>query len=312
LITAYFRVVTSSCIVQTPNRDQPPIMKNVLSIQSHVIYGHAGNSAAVFPMQRLGVNVWPLNTVQLSNHMQYGNWAGSAIDAAKMEQLVDGIAAIGALKRCDAILSGFLGSPAQAHAAADIVRTVKSMNPNAWYFCDPAMGQTGGVRPEPGVEEFIVSELPALADGMAPNHSELQKLTGRRVETVREAVDACREIIRRGPKIILVKHLHDRNSPADRFNMLAVTEHEAWIGQRPLYAFPRHPVGVGDLTSAVFVARRLRGDSVRAAFEHTLAAVHAVVKATYDARRYELELVAAQDEIAQPSEWFGAWVTDIE
>ncbi|KVE34112.1 pyridoxal kinase PdxY [Burkholderia sp. TSV86] len=284
-------------------------MKNVLSIQSHVIYGHAGNSAAVFPMQRLGVNVWPLNTVQLSNHMQYGHWAGSAIDAAKMEQLVDGIAAIGALKRCDAVLSGFLGSPAQARAAIDIVRTVKATNPNAWYFCDPAMGQTGGIRPEPGVEELIVAELPELADGMAPNHSELQKLAGRRIETVPEAIEACRAIIRRGPKLILVKHLHDRNSPADRFNMLVVTETEAWIGQRPLYAFPRHPVGVGDLTSAVFVARRLRGDSVRAAFEHTLAAVHAVVKATYDARRYELELVAAQDEIARPSEWFGAWLT---
>lgn len=285
-------------------------MKNVLSIQSHVIYGHAGNSAAVFPMQRLGINVWPLNTVQLSNHMQYCHWAGSAIDAAKMEQLVDGIAAIGVLKRCDAVLSGFLGSPPQARAAVEIVRTVKAMNPNAWYFCDPAMGQTGGIRPEPGVEEFIVEEVPALADGMSPNHTELQKLAGRRIETVAEAVDACRALIRRGPQIILVKHLHDRNSPADRFNMLAVTETEAWIGQRPLYAFPRHPVGVGDLTSAIFVACRLRGDSVRAAFEHTLAAVHAVVKATYDARRYELELVAAQDEIARPSEWFGAWVTD--
>lgn len=172
------------------------------------------------------------------------------------------------------------------------------------------MGQTGGIRPEPGVEEFIVHEMPTLADGMSPNHTELQKLAGRRIETVSDAVEACRALIRRGPKIILVKHLHDRNSPADRFNMLAVTETEAWIGQRPLYAFPRHPVGVGDLTSAIFVARRLRGDSVRAAFEHTLAAVHAVVKATYDARRYELELVAAQDEIANPSEWFGAWVTD--
>ncbi|MCA3832853.1 MAG: pyridoxal kinase, partial [Burkholderia sp.] len=178
-------------------------MKNVLSIQSHVIYGHAGNSAAVFPMQRLGINVWPLNTVQLSNHMQYGHWAGSAIDAAKMEQLVDGIAAIGALKRCDAVLSGFLGSPPQARAAVEIVRSVKAMNPNAWYFCDPAMGQTGGIRPEPGVEEFMVQEMPALADGMSPNHTELQKLAGRRIETVAEAVEACRALIRRGPQIIL-------------------------------------------------------------------------------------------------------------
>lgn len=287
-------------------------MKNVLSIQSHVVYGHAGNSAAVFPMQRLGINVWALDTVQLSNHMQYGHWADHPVPADKMAELAEGIAAIGMLKRCDAVLSGYLGAPASVRVTADIVRNVKALNPDAEYFCDPAMGQTGGIRPESGVEELIVEELPELADGMAPNHSELQKLTGRRIETVPEAVSACRALIRRGPRVVLVKHLHDRLSPADRFTMLVVTEHEAWIGQRPLYAFARHPVGVGDLTSAVFVARLLRGDNVREAFEHTMAAVHAVVKATYDARRYELELVAAQDEIAHPSEWFGAWVTDAE
>lgn len=31
-------------------------MKNILAIQSHVVYGHAGNSAAEFPMRRLGAN----------------------------------------------------------------------------------------------------------------------------------------------------------------------------------------------------------------------------------------------------------------
>jgi pyridoxine kinase len=294
----------------TLKRVQAIPMKNVLSIQSHVIYGHAGNSAAVFPMQRLGVNVWPLNTVQLSNHMQYGHWAGSAIDAAKMEQLVDGIAAIGALKRCDAVLSGFLGSPPQARAAVEIVRSVKAMNPNAWYFCDPAMGQTGGIRPEPGVEEFIVQEMPALADGMSPNHTELQKLAGRRIETVAEAVEACRSLIRRGPQIILVKHLHDRNSPADRFNMLAVTETEAWIGQRPLYAFPRHPVGVGDLTSAIFVACRLRGDEFELVAARIVGGLHDRMHGRERVLERRAHGVAAQDEIARPSEWFGAWVTD--
>ncbi|WP_206996742.1 pyridoxal kinase PdxY [Trinickia mobilis] len=285
-------------------------MKNVLSIQSHVVFGHAGNGASVFPMQRLGVNVWPLNTVQFSNHTQYGHWAGSAIDASQMQELVEGIGAIGMLRRCDAVLSGYLGSPEQAEAVVEIVRAVKATNPRAWYFCDPVMGQTGGTKVEPGIQEYLVDKMPEVADGMAPNHNELQKLAGRKIETVEEAVEACREIVRRGPQVILVKHLLDRNSLADRFNMLVVTENEAWMGQRPLYPFARQPVGVGDLTSAVFVARRLLGDSVRAAFEHTLAAVHAVVKATYDAGRYELEIVAAQNEIAQPSEWFGAWVTD--
>jgi pyridoxine kinase len=285
-------------------------MKNVLSIQSHVVFGHAGNSAAEFPMRRLGVNVWPLNTVQFSNHTQYGHWAGSAIDAPQMQELVEGIGAIGMLSRCDAVLSGYLGTPEQAQAVIEIVRAVKAVNPHARYFCDPVMGTTSGCRVEPGIQEFLVKSMPEVSDAMMPNHSELQRLVGRTIDTVEEAVAACRELLQRGPKLVLVKHLLDRNSPADRFNMLVVTAREHWVGQRPLYPFARQPVGVGDLTSAVFVARTLLGDPLRVAFEHTLAAVNGVVRATWDAGRYELELVAAQNDIAHPREWFDAWVVE--
>ncbi|CAB3767702.1 pyridoxal kinase PdxY [Paraburkholderia humisilvae] len=285
-------------------------MKNVLSIQSHVVFGHAGNSAAEFPMRRLGVNVWPLNTVQFSNHTQYGHWAGSAIDAKQMQELVEGIGAIGMLPRCDAVLSGYLGTPEQAQAVIEIVRAVKAANPHARYFCDPVMGTATGCRVEPGIQEFLVKSMPEVSDAMIPNHSELQRLVGRMIETVEEAVAACRELIQRGPRLVLVKHLLDRNSPADRFNMLVVTERESWVGQRPLYPFARQPVGVGDLTSAVFVARTLLGDPLRVAFEHTLAAVNGVMRATWDAGRYELELIAAQNDIAHPREWFDAWVVE--
>jgi pyridoxine kinase len=214
------------------------------------------------------------------------------------------------LSRCDAVLSGYLGTPEQAQAVIEIVRAVKAVNPHARYFCDPVMGAASGCRVEPGIQEFLVKSMPAVADAMMPNHSELQRLVGRTIETVEEAVIACRELIQRGPKLVLVKHLLDRNSKADRFNMLVVTEREGWVGQRPLYPFARQPVGVGDLTSAVFVARTLLGDSLRAAFEHTLAAVNGVVRATWDAGRYELELVAAQNDIAHPREWFDAWVVE--
>jgi pyridoxine kinase len=168
------------------------------------------------------------------------------------------------------------------------------------------MGTTGGCTVAPGIEDFLVTTMPTVADAMMPNHTELEKLAGRTIETVEEAVDACRDVIARGPRIVLVKHLLDRNSRADTFNMLAVTASEAWFAQRPLYPFARQPVGVGDLTSAVFVARTLLGDSLRNALEHTLAAVNAVVKTTYDAGRYELEIVASQDEIAKPTDRFPA------
>jgi len=286
-------------------------MRNVLSIQSHVVFGHAGNGAAVFPMRRLGLNVWPLNTVQFSNHMQYGHWAGSAIDAEQMSALVDGIGAIGVLPRCDAVLSGYLGTPEQAAAVIEIVRAVKAANPHARYFCDPVMGNLEGCRAEPGIQTYLVEHMPEVADVLMPNHSELQRLVGREIETVEEAVAACREVMARGPKMVLVKYLLDRNSPADRFNMLIVSAREAWMAQRPLYPFARQPVGVGDLTSAVFVARLMLGDALRPAFEHTVAAVNAVVRKTWDAGRYELEIVAAQDQIARPHEWFDAWAVDV-
>jgi pyridoxine kinase len=287
-------------------------MKNVLSIQSHVVFGHAGNSAAVFPMRRLGVNVWPLNTEQFSNHTEYGHWAGGALDASQMLALVDGIGAIGVLPRCDAVLSGYLGTRAQAQAVIEIVKAVKAANPRAWYVCDPALGASAvaGSQTEPDLEAFVIATMPALADALALNHAELQRFVGREIDTVEEAALACRELIAQGPRTVLVKHLLDRNSPADRFNMLVVTPTEAWMGQRPLYPFARQPVGVGDLTSAVFVARTLLGAPVRRAFEHALAATNAVMKATWGAGRYELELVAAQDEIARPRDWFDAWAVE--
>lgn len=100
--------------------------------------------------------------------------------------------------------------------------------------------------------------------------------------------------------MVLVKHLEYAGKPAERFDMLVVTADEAWHGSRLLYPFSRHPVGVGDLTSGIFLARLLKGDSVRAAFEHTLAAVDAVLSVTHLAGRYELEIVRAQDEIVNP------------
>jgi pyridoxine kinase len=287
-------------------RNPEEIMNSVLSIQSHVVFGHAGNSAAVFPMRRLGVNVWPLNTVQFSNHTQYGRWTGSAFDADELQSVIEGIGAIGVLARCNAVLSGYLGATDQARAVVEIVKMVKTVNPRALYFCDPVMGTADGCSVPPGIEDFLVTAMPEVADAMMPNHVELEKLTGRTIETVEEAVDACRSLIARGPRVVLVKHLIDRNSRADTFNMLAVTASEAWFVQRPLYPFARQPVGVGDLTSGIFVARTLQGDSLRDAAEHTLAAVNAVVRATYDAGRYELEIVASQDEIARPTDRFPA------
>lgn len=284
-------------------------MKNILSIQSHVVFGHAGNSAAVFPMRRLGVNVWPLNTVQFSNHTQYRQWTGTVMPASHLTEIVDGINAIDELKHCDAILSGYMGSPEQGNAIIEIVKKVKAVNPNALYLCDPVMGHPEkGCFVAPGVAEFLCNSALPMADMMAPNILELEELNGKQqIKNVDEAIVACRELCKKGPKAILVKHLSRAGYRNDRFEMLLVTEQEAWHIERPLVDFgERQPVGVGDMTSGLFLANILLGKSLVEALEHTTSAVYAVMLETLKREAYELQLVAAQNEIETPNQWFKA------
>lgn len=280
---------------------------HLLAIQSHVVFGHAGNSAAVFPMQRIGVNVWPLNTVQFSNHTQYGQWAGEVLASQQIPALVEGIAAIGELGNCDGVLSGYLGSAAQGRAILTGVARIKAANPRALYLCDPVMGHPEkGCIVAPEVSEFLLDEAAAVADLMCPNQLELDSFSGRKAQSLLDCVAMARALMARGPKAVLVKHLAYPGKPGDRFEMLLVTADGSWHLSRPLLAFPRQPVGVGDLTSGLFLARVLLGDSLVAAFEFAAAAVHEVLLETQACASYELELIRAQDRIAHPRVRFEA------
>ncbi|WP_105638547.1 pyridoxal kinase PdxY [Cronobacter dublinensis] len=283
-------------------------MKNILAIQSHVVFGHAGNSAAEFPMRRLGANVWPLNTVQFSNHTQYGQWTGAVMPPSHLTEIVQGIAAIGQLSRCDAVLSGYLGSAEQGEQILEIVRQVKAANPQAKYFCDPVMGHPEkGCIVAPGVAEFHARFALPASDIIAPNLLELEMLSGHPVASVDEAVATARELIARGPQIVLVKHLARAGYQPDRFEMLLVTTEEAWHISRPLVDFgARQPVGVGDVTSGLLLVKLLQGATLREALEHVTAAVYDIMVTTKRMEEYELQVVAAQDGIAQPEHYFTA------
>lgn len=283
-------------------------MKNILAIQSHVVFGHAGNSAAEFPMRRLGANVWPLNTVQFSNHTQYGKWTGSVMPASHLSEIVQGIADIGQLQRCDAVLSGYLGSAEQGEHILSIVRQVKAANPNAKYFCDPVMGHPEkGCIVAPGVAEYHTRYAMPASDIIAPNLIELEILSGHSVNNVDEAVATARELIAQGPEIVLVKHLARAGYQQDRFEMLLVTAEEAWHIHRPLVDFGgRQPVGVGDVTSGLLLVKLLQGATLREALEHVTAAVYDIMIVTKRMEEYELQLVAAQDGIAKPEHYFTA------
>ena len=115
----------------------------ILSIQSHVAYGHAGNSAAVFPLQRLGHDVYPVLTVTFSNHTGYGETRGPLIAPDDVREVINGVEDRGAFPTIDAVLSGYQGAEAVGEVILDAVARVKAANPAAVYCCDPVMGDVG-------------------------------------------------------------------------------------------------------------------------------------------------------------------------
>lgn len=277
-------------------------MKNILSIQSHVVYGYAGNKAATFPMQLMGIDVWALNTVQFSNHTQYGKWTGMVMPKEQIGEIVRGIQEVDALKNCDAVLSGYIGSADQVAEISNAVQQVKQQNPNAIYLCDPVMGHPDkGCIVADGVKEGLIDIALPNSDILTPNLVELRELSGLPVENFEQAIQAVQAILAKGPKKVLVKHLSKVGKDPKQFEMLLANQEGIWHISRPLHEFKRDPVGVGDLTAGLFLANLLKGQSDLAAFEHTANAVNEVMQMTYQRNAYELQIIAARELIVKPN-----------
>jgi len=276
----------------------------VLSIQSHVAYGHVGNSAAVFPLQRLGHEVWPVLTVNFSNHTGYGAWRGPLIPASDVADVVLGIEERGALGTCDAVLSGYQGSPEIADVIVDAVARVKAANPAATYTCDPVMGNaTSGCFVNPAIPPKYRETVIPVADVLTPNQFELGFITGNdglgstsSLEDVLAAVDEVRGL---GPATMLITSVDREGASADAIEMLAVAPEGAWLVQTP--RLPMKANGSGDITAALFTAHLHGTGSPADALARTASSVFAVLRATLDSGERELRLVAAQDAIAEPA-----------
>lgn len=271
----------------------------ILSIQSSVAYGHVGNSAAVFPLQRLGHEVWPVLTVHFSNHTGYGAWRGPLLPPDDVREVIAGIEDRGVLGEADAVLSGYQGDPAVGGIILDAVTRVKELNPGAVYCCDPVMGDVGrGMFVRPGIPEFMRDTVVPRADILTPNHFELDFLAGRSTSTLAEILEAVDEVRERGPRDVLVTSLVHGEIPDDRIDMMAVSEAGAWAVETPL--LPITPNGCGDVTAALYLAHLRTTGSAATALARTASSVFAILEATIAAGTREIQLVAAQDAIAEP------------
>ncbi len=285
------------------NRDDGWV--RILSIQSSVAYGHVGNSAAVFPLQRLGHEVWPVSTVHFSNHTGYGAWRGPLLAPADVAEVIAGIADREMLAEADAVLSGYQGDPAMGEVIIDTVRRVKAANPSAVYCCDPVMGDVGrGMFARPGIPEYLRDRVVPSADIITPNQFELEYLAGHRTDTLAELLAAVDKVRATGPPHVLVTSVLHRDLPTGQLELVAASDEGAWAVTTPM--LPISPNGGGDVTAALYLAHLWTTGSPATALERTSASIFSVFEATVAAGTREIQLIAAQEAIASPPPGFAA------
>ena len=276
-----------------------------------MVYGYAGNTAAVFPLQRLGREVWAINTVEFSNHTGYGVWRGKALGAELATELVIGLEERGVLHRCEAVLSGYLGDAAVGRAVIDAVKKARDESPGALYCCDPVMGDVGrGFYVKPDIPEIFKKELVPLADIICPNQFELEALTGIDTASADNAVKAINLLHETGPSIVLVtsyKETPEKISmlASDRTNLYKITTPELPLGNGV--------AGTGDMTAAIFLSRYLETGNLKKTLELCAASVFGILEASLKAAPFEgknspmeLKIIDVQNELCAPSHSFTA------
>jgi pyridoxine kinase len=278
---------------------------NLLSIQSHVAYGHVGNAAAAFPLQRLGAEVWPVHTVQFSNHTGYGAWRGQVFSADLVSDVVTGIEERGVLGTCDGVLSGYMGDAAIGEAILAAVAKAKTANPRAQYCCDPVIGDVGrGIFVRPGIPEFMRERAIKSADVITPNQFELEYLSGAETRTLEAALQAVESVHRAGPKTILVTSLHVEDTPKDCVDLLVSGSDGKHRLRTPLLDISVN--GAGDAIAALFFFHLLKTNSSAEALSNSASSIFGLMKRTKEAGSREILLIAAQEEFVNPSQRFRA------
>lgn len=271
----------------------------VLSIQSAVAFGHVGNSAAVFPLQRIGVEVLPVYTVNFSNHTGYGAWRGPLISPADVADVLTGIEERGVFPEIDVVLSGYQGGEGIADVIIDVVERVKKANPDAVYACDPVMGNAkSGCFVAPAIPELLRERVVPVADILTPNQFELGFLTGTEPDGIDSTLTSADLVRERGPRTILVTSVERPDREADTIEMMVVDDAGAWIVQTPL--IPMKANGSGDVTAALFTAHYRRSGDAADALARTASSVFDLLSNTFESGSRELRLIESQEAYANP------------
>ena len=274
---------------------------NVISIQSQVAFGHVGNSAAVFPMQMHGIDVIAVPTTLLSNRPGYPTLRGRVLEAELVADLLRGIEERGAVEAADMILSGYLGSAANAAVVADFVARAKARNPTLNYCCDPVLGDRDrGLFVHADLPPLVRDLLCPLADIVTPNHFEFEWLCGSKASMIEQVLKAARAFMARGTVVITSAELAD--TPQGEIETLAIERANAWRVRTP--KLPISPNGTGDLFAALLVAARVGGADTPGALGHAASAIFAVLERTALRATEEMQIVESAASLVDPQRKF--------
>lgn len=288
------------------NSKQSPLksaIPSVLTIQSHVSFGHVGNAAATLPMQLLKIRPIVVNTVQFSNHTGYGEFKGQVFTASHIEDVLAGLEARGVLDTCKAVLSGYLGDAQIGEVILQSVRKIRKQYPEMIFLCDPVMGDVGrGIFVRPGIPEFLIEQALREATIITPNHFEYELIAKQSFGHIDEIVNHAKSLINKSPYLeaIIITSLRLPELPEDKLETLLVTKQDAYLVETPYHDLEPLPNGMGDTFSAILLSHLLNGMNIQDAVRYAVSSLYALVSHTQPGER-DLPLIACQADISHPS-----------
>ncbi|XP_041007770.1 pyridoxal kinase-like isoform X3 [Juglans microcarpa x Juglans regia] len=268
----------------------PPILSlalpsetgRVLSIQSHTVQGYVGNKSAVFPLQLLGYDVDPINSVQFSNHTGYPTFKGQVLNGQQLCDLIEGLEANNLLYYTHLLT-----------------------------VCDPVMGDDGKLYVPSELVSVYREKVVPVASMLTPNQFEAEQLTGFRIGSERDGQEACNILHAAGPSKVVITSINIEG------NLLLIGSHQKEKDQSPeqfkivIPKIPAYFTGTGDLTTALLLGWSNKyPDNLDKAAELAVSSLQALLQRTMNDYRsaghdpqsssLEIRLIQSQDDIRNP------------
>ncbi|TKY47423.1 Pyridoxal kinase [Spatholobus suberectus] len=277
----------------------PPILSlalpsdtgRVLSIQSHTVQGYVGNKSAVFPLQLLGYDVDPINSVQFSNHTGYPTFKGQVLNGQQLWDLIEGLEGNDLLFYTH-LLTGYIGSESFLNTVLQVVSKLRSKNPELTYVCDPVMGDEGKLYVPQELVSVYREKVVPVASMLTPNQFEAELLTGFKIQSEGHGREACRFLHAAGPSKVIITSINIDG------NLLLIGSHQK-------------EKGTGDLMTALLLGWSNKyPDNLEIAAELAVSSLQAVLHRTLsdyesaghdsDSTSLEIRLIQSQDDIRSP------------